>query len=78
MPVLVNQWISSFDNPKGDEFMTQRKKPNKKQRLAKRKEQADLYNEAFLHGYKVGLLEGHKQAQGGLFCTLELMKTKTR
>lgn len=42
--------------------MTQRKKLNKQQRLEKRKEKADLYNMAFVHGYEIGVAEGRKQA----------------
>ena len=31
-----------------------KKKPNKQQREARRIERADLYNEAFSHGYNIG------------------------
>lgn len=56
--------------------MTQRKKPNKQQRLEKRKEKADLYNEAFMHGYVIGVVEGHKQALEGKLQTKEVMRLK--
>ena len=76
LPALVKQWTSYFNNPKGVGTMTQRKKPNKQQRLEKRKEKADLYNEAFMHGYVVGVVEGHKQALEGKLQTKEVMRLK--
>lgn len=45
-----------------DKQPKRKKKPNKQAREKARAERADLYNEAFLHGYNIGFGEGYKVA----------------
>lgn len=41
-----------------------RKKPNKAERERRRTERADLYNEAFSHGYEIGYLQAVRDVEG--------------